>query len=164
MNSERTAKTRQNAFRMFELLGIKHKLIPSEDLNDNLDRSRFFAVDPDGLLLRGIKANIGPNPGQWAQGSGANHNANGKRIRASYRSRTAPSVQVCVFEGRRGELFDQYYECYEIDLDEASPDEDPLGHAGEVIRNGLTGRKTDPNKVAKMITKYEKSITPRSPA
>jgi hypothetical protein len=145
-----TGQTRRNILRLLDLLQVKHKIIFSEDALDNMDRSRVKALDPDGLLLGHIKA----NPDKWTggPGKGRNHDANGYQIRASYRSRTSPSLQVCVIEARGG----QYDYVTELDLDEYSPDTAFLGHAAEVIRNKVTNGKTDPHKIARMLQKLEK--------
>lgn len=141
------SQTRENIRTFCAQRRIVHRLQFSDDLLDNLDRSRAFAVDPDGLLMRAITGNIGKKPGQWSKDGGQNHNANGKKVLASYRSRTSPSLQVCVVAARGG----QYPEVLEIDLDEYSPFEDPLQHAGEVIHNAVWRKRTDPKKIAAML-------------
>jgi hypothetical protein len=142
-----TAQTRQNIVGMLEYLGIHHALMFSEDPLDNEDRSRVKAVDPNGLILLAIRSNIGPDDKQWSHDSGDMHNVHGIRVRASYRSRTTPSLQVCVIEAKGGD----YDYCLEIDVDFHNPFEDFLGHAAEVLQNKLQRKTTDPARIAAMM-------------
>lgn len=137
-----TAQTRSNILTALDWLGVTHKLDFSNDLLDNLDRSRVKAVDPHGLLLR----HIHEHPAQWHHDSGANHSAHGYRVTDSWRSNTTPSVQVCKIQARGGE----YEYCFEIDLDENSPFVNFPAHTWEVLRN-MGPRTTDPAKIAAML-------------
>lgn len=144
------SKTRDNILTFCAIHRIVQRLQFSEDLLDNLDRSRAIAVDPDGLLLRHIKE----HPKEWTKDNGQNHNGNGIIVRASYRSRTSPSLQVCVREAKGG----QYQEVYEMDLDHHNPFENFAGHAVEVVHNAVTRRKTDPARIAAMLKKMQAGV------
>lgn len=139
-----TAQTRANVLTFCASEGIKHGLIFSDDPLDNEDRSRVKALDPDGLLLGYIVANF---PEDWSRDSGGLHNVHGIKVRASYRSRTTPSLQVCVIEARGG----QYEYVLDIDLDEYSPFENFIGHSVEVLANKFSRKTTDPYKIARML-------------
>jgi len=146
------ALTRQNIIFMLgpRHLNIHHAIIFSNDADHVKDRSRAFAFDPNGLLLRAIQS----TPERWSggQGNGRNHNRNGYKIRGSWRSRTAPSMQVCRIDARGGDW--EYF--LEIDIDFENPDENPIGHAAEVIENKakrLIGKDgtTDPREIRKRL-------------
>ena len=142
-----TAQTRENILTFCEKRGIKQALKWSEDPLDNDDRSRVKAFDVDGLLMRHIQQNYQ----DWSKDGGAMHNVHGIQVRGSYRSRTTPSLQVCVIEAKGG----QYSEVLEIDIDYYSPFENALGHTAEVLQNKLLRKTTDPLKIAKMLQKLE---------
>jgi hypothetical protein len=142
------SQTRDNILTFCAKRRIMQRLQFSEDLLDNLDRSRAIAVDPDGLFLRHIKE----HQGDWTEDSGDNHNGNGIDVRVSYRSRTSPSLQACVKAARGG----QYDYILELDLDEHNPFDDLkdfIGHAAEMLQNTLQRKRTDPAKIAKMLAK-----------
>lgn len=144
-----TAQTRLNILASLAWLEVKHDIRFSDHPNDNDDRSRVRCVDPDGLLLRHVKA----NPEQWDHDSGRNHDAHGWKVRGSWRSHTTPSVQVCQIDARGG----QYPYILEIDIDEASPFVDLPKHTREVLWNMAPRmwlqrpRQTDPAKVAAIL-------------
>ena len=137
------SQTRENIRTFCAIHHIVHRLQFSEDLLDNLDRSRAIAVDPDGLLLRHIRE----HPARWTTDSGGNHNGNGIDVRVSYRSKTAPSLQVCVKEAKGG----QYPEILEIDLNPFYGVKEFVNHAAGVLGNAVKRKKTDPAKIAAML-------------
>jgi hypothetical protein len=141
-----TAKTRENILRLLAHLGIKHALKFSDDLLDNLDRSRVKAMDVDGLILRHLEAKLG----DFTEGSGANHSAHGYKVNGTWRSISTPSIQFCRIPAKGGD----YDYVFEVDIDRHSPDVNPVGHIGELIEN-VGPRTTNPNVIAKMIDKLE---------
>lgn len=142
MTPATTAQTRRNIARFCEIHGIPQDLEFSDESMHNQDRSRVAAFDQHGLLLR----HIGDNRDKWTVDSGQNHNAHGWKVQASYRSKSRPSLQVCVVPARGG----QYSEMLLIDLDEANPFIDFPEHLWECLRN-MGPRTTDPAKIAAML-------------
>lgn len=141
---EFTAATRANILTALKWLGISCAIIFSDDPPDNDDRSRVKALDPNGLLMLAIKS----DEAGWSHDSGQNHNKHGIKVRASYRSRTTPSVQVCVIEARGGD----YDYCLEIDIDKYSPFVSMPGHILELAET-IGPLTTSPAQIAAMLEK-----------
>lgn len=152
---EFTAATRANLLTALGpgFLGIQCAIIFSNDADHNDDPSRVAAFDPNGLLMRAVRSNLGPDRGQWSTDAGQNHNEHLYKVRCSYRSRTTPSVQICAVDAHGG----QYPEMLIMDVDEHNPFEEPLEHALEVLKHKLSPRKkdrtTDPKVIARMLAK-----------
>ena len=137
-----TQQTRLNILTALDWLGVHHSIRFCGEPVHNTDRSRVVAFDPYGLILRHIQT----HPNQWTTDSGQNHNKYGWKVRVSYRSKTRPSLQICVVPARGG----QYTEMLLVDLDEANPFTDPLDHIAECLRN-MGPNTTDPAKIAAML-------------
>jgi hypothetical protein len=146
-----TAQTRANIARFCELHRIEQELLFSDEPLHNTDRSRVAAFDRNGLLLR----HIGEHRDQWTIDGGQNHNKHGWRVQASYRSKTRPSLQVCVVPARGGE----YDYMLLIDIDASNPFTDPIGHTGEVLHNKLLRKTTDPSIIASMLSRAIEKAT-----
>jgi len=140
-----TAQTRINLIAALNHLGVNtSQAIFSEDDLDNQDRSRCTILDVNSRILSHCAA----HSSVWSRDSGKNH---GPGIRGSYRSKTTPSVQICIQEARGGD-FDYVLRC---DIDYHSPFSGNAGefvkHTGEVLHNRLHGDTTNPFLVRAML-------------
>lgn len=134
------ATTLRNVQRFLAHYGIPGVVL--DPSRPNTDPSRVFVIDTERRLL----AHCFAHPTLWSRDSGKNH---GKGVRGSFRSRTTPSMQVCIHEVRATpESHDLEYFA-EIDFDEYSPAVNFLGHAGEVAWHKISGRRTESGVISR---------------
>jgi hypothetical protein len=108
-----------------------------------VEEDRVFGWDTKGRLLEHMIVN------NWIIESDAVAQANhGSSVRASFREKQSPSLQVCIHHNE-GQSFVEI----DIDFHPANPGrpDQMLAHGAEVIRNAVSGKKTDQALVAKAL-------------
>jgi hypothetical protein len=136
--TEQSPGSRRNIEAVLAHLGVGGVVITREE------EDRCYGWDTNGELLKYVvMENWARDADKVAQGH------HGSTVIASFREKVEPSLQVCFHRHDESSYF------VEIDLDHVPPTpfrpDRILRHGFEVVRNQITGGKTDQDAIAELL-------------